>query len=128
VPTRGADCRPSPDAQKSLLLDLSTLKLRPRRGHDLRRTFITLAQVNGARRDLLQAITQGPRGDIVSANTTFPWPALCAEVKKLRLELRERLLLAMQGLPAALPATQRSARNLWEKTATPAGFEPAFMP
>ena len=63
------------------------LGLRPRRGHDLRRTFITLAQVDGARRDLLETITHGPRGDIVSVYTTFPWPALCAEVAKLQIEL-----------------------------------------
>lgn len=49
-----------------------TLGLRRRRGHDLRRTFITLAQVDGARRDLLETVTHGPRGDIVSIYTTFP--------------------------------------------------------
>ena len=32
--------------------------------------------------DLLETITHGPRGDIVSVYTTFPWPALCEEVKK----------------------------------------------
>lgn len=55
--------------------DQDMLKMRRRRGHDLRRTFITLAQVDGARQDLLQSITHGPRGDIVSVYT-FPWPAL----------------------------------------------------
>jgi hypothetical protein len=98
--------RSNHEAPKQLTADLELLGLRNRRGHDLRRTFITLAQVDGARRDLLQAITHGPRGDIVSAYTTFPWLALCAEVKKLRLELREGLLLEMQGLPTALPTTQ----------------------
>ena len=37
----------------------------------LRRTFITLAQVDGARKDILEAISHGPRGDIVSVYTTF---------------------------------------------------------
>ena len=46
--------------------DLALLELRPRRGHDLRRTFITLAQVDGARKDILEAISHGARGDIVS--------------------------------------------------------------
>ena len=76
-------------AFKQLRPDLDLLNLRPRRGHDLRRTFITLAQVDGARRDLLESITtHGPRGDIVSVYTTFPWPALCAEVAKLQIQLR----------------------------------------
>jgi integrase len=65
--------------------DLDRLGLRRRRLHDLRRTFITLAQVDGARRDLLEVITHGPRGDIVSAYTTYPWSALCAEVAKLSI-------------------------------------------
>jgi integrase len=121
VPSRNMTARSNHEAPKQLTADLELLGLRNRRGHDLRRTFITLAQVDGARRDLLQAITHGPRGDIVSAYTTFPWPALCAEVKELLLELREGLLLEMQGLPTALPTTQRSARNRWKKNCDPSG-------
>ena len=82
--------RNAKDAQVALLRDLELLALRPRRGHDLRRTFITLAQVDGARRDLLEVVTHGPRGDIVSIYTTFPWPALCAEVAKLNIALLGR--------------------------------------
>ena len=81
--------RQSPESQQALLGDLETLGLRKRRGHDLRRTFITLAQVDGVRRDLLETITHGPRGDIVNVYTSFPWPALCEEVRKLKIELRE---------------------------------------
>jgi hypothetical protein len=62
----------------------------PPTGHDLRRTFITLAQVDGSRRDLLQTVTHGPRGDIISVYTTFPWPALCTEVAKLQITLARR--------------------------------------
>jgi hypothetical protein len=112
--------RPSPDAQHALLLDLDLLKLRPRRGHDLRRTFITLAQVDGARRDLLE-IAQGPRGDIINVYTTFPWPALCAEVQKLHVNVREGRVL--DGDFRGLATTQRNWRNRWRKSATPAGFE-----
>ena len=78
--------RLSPEAQNSFRADLVLLGLRHRRGHDLRRTFITLAQVDGARRDLLETITHGPRGNIINVYTTFPWPALCAEVAKLKIE------------------------------------------
>jgi integrase len=130
VPTRNLTERPSPDAQKSLLLDLSTLQLRPRRGHDLRRTFITLAQVDGARRDLLETITHGPRGDIINVYTTFPWPALCDEVRKLKVTVRSSDPGGAidAGFATSFATGQRTARNRWKKTATPAGFEPAFMP
>ena len=119
VPTRNLTERPSPDAQHALLLDLAALNIRPRRGHDLRRTFITLAQVDGARRDLLETITHGPRGDIINVYTTFPWPALCAEVQKLNVSVREGQVL--DGDFRGLATSQRNRRNRWKKTATPGG-------
>ncbi len=76
------------DADDYFKDDLTTLGLRHRRGHDLRRTFITLAQVDGARRDILKVMTHGAAAaDIVSLYTTFPWPTLCAEVQKLEVSL-----------------------------------------
>jgi integrase len=125
VPTRNMTERPSPEAQHALLHDLDTLGLRPRRGHDLRRTFITLAQVDGARRDLLETITHGPRGNIINVYTTFPWPALCAEVQKLNVSVREGLVLDgdFRGVATGLATAQRNWRNRWKKAATPAGFE-----
>ena len=60
VPTRNGTIRESPDAQRALHEDLQALGLRLRRGHDLRRTFITLAQVDGAKREVLEAISHGP--------------------------------------------------------------------
>jgi integrase len=128
VPTRNMTTRESPDAQKALHDDLALLELRPRRGHDLRRTFITLAQVDGARKDILEAISHGPRGDIVSVYTTFPWPVLCAEVAKLKIE--PAVVRIPRGLADKTRYTavtgEQSSRNRWTKTATPAGFEPAF--
>jgi len=99
VPTRNGTERTRQEAPKALRLDLDALKLRERRGHDLRRTFITLAQVDGARRDLLETVTHGPRGDIVSVYTTFPWPALCAEIAKLKIDLREGELVELPTAP-----------------------------
>ncbi len=130
VPTRNMTERPSPDAQYALLLDLAMLGVRPCRGHDLRRTFITLAQVDGGRRDLLETITHGPRGNIMNVYTTFPWPALCDEVRKLKIELREGQVLDgdFRVFATGLATAQRNWRNRWRKPATPAGFEPAFMP
>jgi hypothetical protein len=112
---------------------------RHRRGHDLRRTFITLAQVDGARRDLLETITHGPRGNIINVYTTFPWPALCAEVAKLKIEKVPAGVTKTgvakptstapvldgdaRSLATGLATAQRNWRNRWRKEATPAGFE-----
>lgn len=130
VPSRNFTPRDKHEAPKQLRADLKLLGLRPRRGHDLRRTFITLAQVDGARRDLLETITHGPRGDIVSVYTTFPWPALCDEVKKLEIALREGVVLdgGFRGLAATFAATHRKARNRWLKSVTPPGIEPGIAP
>jgi hypothetical protein len=138
VPTRNMTERLSPESANAFRLDLAMLGLRHRRGHDLRRTFITLAQVDGARRDLLETITHGPRGNIINVYTTFPWPALCAEVAKLRIKKvttgvaktgakstsEERVLDGEpRSLATGLATAQRNWRNRWRKSATPAGFE-----
>jgi integrase len=74
---------------------LAMLGLRPRRQHDSRRTFITLAQVDGGRREILETVTHDPKGDITSLYTTFPWPTRCAEVAKLNIHLREGKVLKL---------------------------------
>jgi integrase len=65
--------------------DLQRLGFRPRRQHDARRTFITYARADGARKDLLRLITHGAEGDIVDIYTEMPWAPLCEEVAKLRM-------------------------------------------
>jgi hypothetical protein len=51
-------------------------------------TFITLAQEDGARRDVLKVITHAPdAADVMSLYTTYPWPTLCAELAKLDITL-----------------------------------------
>jgi len=101
-------------AHKMFLEDLEALGMRRRRGHDLRRTFITLAQEDGARRDVLQVITHAPNAaDIMSLYTTYPWPTLCAEVAKLKIDL-----------PDASPAPGASARL----RSMPTGVPPAAGP
>jgi hypothetical protein len=76
--------------------DLEKLGLRKRRQHDCRRTFISLAQADGARKDILRWVTHGPTGDIMDIYTTLPWDALCAEVSKLRVEIREGRVLELR--------------------------------
>ena len=66
TPTRNMTARTAQESPKQLHEDQDLLGMQRRRGHDLRRTFITLAQVDGGRRDLLQTITHGPRGDIMN--------------------------------------------------------------
>lgn len=67
------------------LVDLEKLGIRPRRVHDTRRTFVTLARADGARLDLLQLITHGPSGSIIDAYSTIPWATLCAEVARVKV-------------------------------------------
>lgn len=130
TPTRNMTERTAQETPKQLHEDLDLLGLRRRRGHDLRRMFITLAQVDGARRDLLENVTHGPRGDIVSIYTTFPWPTLCAEVAKLKIEVREGKVLEgdFGALATSLATSQLRARNRWQKLVTPSGLEPEITP
>ena len=75
---RGKRGKPNPG-------DLARLGLRPRRQHDARRTFITLARADGARKDLLRLVTHGPEGDIIDIYSEMPWAPLCKEIAKLQL-------------------------------------------
>jgi integrase len=68
--------------------DLEAVGLRKRRHYDSRRTFISLGLGDGASKDLLRWVTHTP-GDVFDGYTSPPWHSLCAEVAKLRIELRE---------------------------------------
>ncbi|MBI3203050.1 MAG: tyrosine-type recombinase/integrase [Myxococcales bacterium] len=87
VPSREGRNRNSNTTLRRFHKDLARLGLRKRRQHDMRRTFISLARSDGARADVLERITHGPRGDIMNMYTTLPWALLCEEVLKLRIEL-----------------------------------------
>ena len=80
------------DSYKRLRGDLRALGVRHRRGHDLRRTMISLARTDGARKDLLELCTHTPRrkGSAIDDYTEFPWDALCAEVAKMRISRAQR--------------------------------------
>ncbi len=83
------------DRLKGLTADDAEAGLRHRRMHDLRRTFISLALTDGARKDVLRWVTHGPEGDIVDLYTTLPWSALCDEVAKLRVSRRDGTVVAL---------------------------------
>ncbi len=68
--------------------DLEALGLRHRRGHDLRRTMISLARSNGAVKDILNRATHKPPKEVIEGYTTFEWPVVCAEVLKLNVQRR----------------------------------------
>jgi integrase len=90
VPTRNmteanplGTARDATEAQRQLIADLDLLGLRTkagkrqhRRGHDLRRMFITLARTDGAIDGLLRWVTHGPSSDMIDVHTTPPWSAL----------------------------------------------------
>lgn len=110
VPTRnmtdanpGGTAREAAESQKQLIADLGLLGLRTkagktvnRRGHDMRRTFITLARTDGATKDILRWVTHGPTaGEMMDLYSSFDWSALCAEVSKLKIGLREGALVPL---------------------------------
>jgi integrase len=68
--------------------DFRALALRPRRFHDARRTFISLAQAGGASSGVLKLVTHGSPGSVMDLYTTLPWSSLCQAVLCLKLERR----------------------------------------
>lgn len=86
VPSRELAMRSRHHTRNKFLEDIKKLGLRHRRVHDSRRTLITLARVDGARKDVLEQITHGARGNILDMYTTLPWPTLCEAIQCLRLK------------------------------------------
>jgi hypothetical protein len=85
---RHGEMRRKGDSYKCLQADLALLGFRRRRGHDFRRTMISLAQDDGASRETLRYVTHGrSKRDAIDEYTTLQWSTVCAEVAKLRLNL-----------------------------------------
>jgi hypothetical protein len=62
------------------------LGLRPRRVHDLRRTFVSLCIEDGADRDKLRLATHGAPGqDVIGLYTTLGWSTLCKQIQVLKI-------------------------------------------
>lgn len=87
VPSREGGCRRRNSVYAAMQRDLTLVGLRPRRVHDTRRTFISLAMEAGGHKDLLKWVTHGrPKsGDAFDQYKEPSWGALCAEVGKLEL-------------------------------------------
>lgn len=113
VPNARGKVKDSHEAQDQLVADLKLLELRTdageyrsRGGHDLRATFISLAAEDGAVPDIIERGTHAPRRTVRAGYQRFTWPAICAEVAKLRVTLRTsaevvELPIAAQGGGAA---------------------------
>jgi len=102
VPSRQGNVRAPAGAQVQLLEDLAKLGLRieastrNRRGHDLRRTGITLARNDGANDAWLRYISHGPRpNEMLDLYSTPPWPSLCETMGKLRIQRRQGQVIAL---------------------------------
>lgn len=85
VPTERFGVRQPSQTLREFYKDLAMLGLRRRRGHDRRRTFITLTRADGGRSEVLRPITHPGERDVYDDYTTFPWPVVCTEIAKLRL-------------------------------------------
>ncbi|TAL43911.1 MAG: site-specific integrase [Salinibacterium sp.] len=70
---------------QKLQTHLAEAGLRARRLNDGRKTFLTLAVADGARKDILRAATHCREGDIVSGYIETIWEQLADEVCKLRI-------------------------------------------
>jgi len=137
VPTRNMTERQPAEAQEALVHDLELLGLRveagqkrKRRGHDLRRSFITIARTDGAIDSWLRWITHGPSADMMDVYSTPPWEVLCREMAKVNIQLREgeEIVLSPEVLAECLQR-QQSAKKRWKNKqtkATPTGFEPVL--
>lgn len=84
-PNAVGEHRNANSAKAAFYRDLEALGLRPRRQHDARRTFISLVQADGGRRELLRYVTHGPEQTVMDLYTTPPWPELCETVAKLKI-------------------------------------------
>lgn len=92
VPSREGGNRNRSAVLEALKRDLVTLRLRERRMHDSRRTFVTLCRVDGADRDMLKRITHArPKKDAFDSYEDVLWGSLCKELCKLKLECPVRI-------------------------------------
>jgi integrase len=86
---RAGGMRNKNDSRKRWVTDLAQLGLRHRRGHDLRATFVTLAEDDGADRAVIEQVTHTRRGrGAYDGYSRTQWATLCREVAKLQIGRR----------------------------------------
>ncbi len=113
--------RKKENSWRRITTDLAALGMRHRRGHDLRRTMISLARTDGARTDILRRGTHKPPKEVIEGYTTFEWDVLCREVAKLKIERHQT------GQVIAIPQTVASgAGERGTGLVTASGKTPGF--
>ncbi len=85
VPSRRGRVRSVRHMHRKMQEDCKRLGMRPRRQHDARRTFISLARADGARQSVLKLITHGPPQGIMDLYSTLPWETLCEAVAVMKV-------------------------------------------
>ncbi len=125
VVPRPPQCRrkfgPSRDknyVRKRLLEDLDTLDLRARRTHDLRRSFISHAQQDGADRNKLIRLTNPSekKATAFAGYTEFSWIDFCTEVAKLNVAIPKPAYAPAQ--PLSLTVGQSESASAQTTTPT----------
>ena len=102
------------------------LGLRHRRGHELRRTFISLARSDGARTDILRRVTHKPPPEVIEGYTTFEWEVVCREVTKLKLHRRGAAEVVALSAVHAMGESRSASEGGPDKFATRPGQLPVY--
>lgn len=121
--------------------DLKRLGLRKRRAYDARRTFISLCRGDLVPKDIVEMWTHGRKGEVIDLYTDIDWPAHCREMLKLKVSLKEGVLLQMYAANGgnwdnhrdSLGASKKKPSNFeslpGQMVVGPSGFEPRrFVP
>lgn len=87
VPTRTGRRRHGSDDQHEFVRDCERVGIRPRRGHDLRRTFVSECRSHGANVSVLRTVTHGVSASdaVMDMYTTFTYAEQCAAVSCLEV-------------------------------------------
>ena len=124
---RGGGMRSKNDSRKRLLRDLAALDLRHRRGHDLRATFITLAEEDGADPAVIARVTHSESGgharDAFDGYRRTQWETKCREVAKLVVTVEPARLLGA-GLVQVADSSSTADSYEWRRRESNAGAVP----
>lgn len=84
---RAGGMRTAKDTGKRWETDLKLLGLRYRKGHDLRATFVTLCEADGADPNVIEKLTHTPKGQSAyGVYSRTQWETYCREVAKLKIQ------------------------------------------
>lgn len=131
VPTEENRVRHPRNTLKDFHKDLTRVGFRIRRGHDLRRTFVTLTRADGGRADVLRPLTHPGEKDIIGLYTSWPWAVVCEELAKLRISLPGSAPTPSSGstTPPNTPTTTSDKGEIVvEPSRAVAGYTPSYSP